>query len=65
MKITAYTVAGAVYRSSVEGTAYRTELEDRVNDLIRQGWQPHGSLQVLNQSDGLLAFQPMVRCDPS
>ena len=64
MKVAAYTVAGAVYRSSVEGTAYRTELEDRVNELIQQRWQPHGSLQVLNQSDGLLAFQPMVRYEP-
>ncbi len=61
MNITAYTVAGAVYRNSVEGTAYRAELEDRVNELIEQGWQPHGNLQVVISSDGLMAFQPMVR----
>lgn len=61
MKITSYTVAGAVYQSSVEGAAYRKDLEDQVNALIGEGWQPHGSLQIVANAEGLMAFQPMVQ----
>lgn len=61
MKITSYTVAGAIYQSSVEAAAYRKDLEDQVNAMIAEGWQPHGSLQIVANSDGLMAFQPMVQ----
>lgn len=64
MKITSYTVAGAVYKASVEGTTYRKDLEDQVNNMIGEGWQPHGSLQIAVSAEGLMAFQPMVRYDP-
>lgn len=65
MKITSYTVASAIYQTSVEGATYRKDLEDQVNALIDEGWQPHGCLQIVANAEGLMAFQPMVQTEDS
>ncbi len=40
--------------------------EQTINELIRQGWEPHGSLIILPRHDDEIAdglFQAMVKVD--
>lgn len=61
--ISKYRVAAAVYKTTVESAVHQAELENKVNALIEQGWQPFGSLQLVARADALIALQPMVRHD--
>ncbi len=63
--ITEYKVAAAVYIGNVESAVYQVELENKVNALIEDGWQPFGSLQIVERGTSLIALQPMVRLDGS
>jgi hypothetical protein len=62
-RITKYTVAATAYKTTAESAIYQTELEAKVNALIEKGWQPFGSLQLVQRADTLIALQPMVRLD--
>lgn len=61
--ISKYRVAAAVYKTTAESAVHQSELENKVNALIDQGWQPFGSLQLVTRADMLVALQPMVRQD--
>jgi hypothetical protein len=57
MKYLAYKIVEEV---SVE------RFEKSINDLLRQGWEPHGSLLILPRHDDEIAhglFQAMVKID--
>ena len=38
-----------------------TNIEDRVRPMLRDGWQPFGSLVVVIDRGALIEAQPMVR----
>lgn len=62
MKITAYKIASG----HVGGE--RSELEKAVNALIKEGWQPFGSVSILPPTPDLvpqadMGFQVMVRVE--
>lgn len=59
--ITKYTIAHAVYDSSLASAQYETKLEDEVNRLIREGWQPYGPLVSSSNGDVTIFTQPMVQ----
>lgn len=40
-------------------------LINEVNILIRQGWQPHGSLVATHEGNSFYYTQPMVKAYPS
>ena len=44
-----------------------SDLEEKVNRLLKKGWQPFGSLQVVapivNESPAPAFYQAMVSCD--
>ena len=60
-KIEKYTVAHAVYVENIAATQYKALLEDEVNKLIADGWQPYGPLVSSNQGETVVFLQPMVK----
>jgi hypothetical protein len=43
------------------GPARRSSIESKVNQLIREGWQPQGGISV----DGDMYYQAMVKKQPT
>ena len=58
-----YTVAHGVYDKSLASVQHRTTLEDEVNRMIAEGWQPFGSLVVSQKGETVVFLQPMVLAD--
>ena len=61
--IVEYSVAHGIYDSPIASVKYDTKLTDEVNQMIKEGWQPFGSLVVSNQGETFVFVQPMVRID--
>ena len=59
--IVEYSVAHAVYDQSIAAVQYEKRLENEVNRMIKEGWQPYGSLVVSNKGETIVYIQPMVR----
>lgn len=60
-EIESYTLATATVEGSLASAAYNNRLEAAVNERIRHGWVPHGSMVVAAHGDTLILIQPMVR----
>ncbi len=59
--ITKYTVAHGVYDDSLASAQYDRRLEDEVNRLIEDGWQPYGPLVSSSDGEVTIFVQPMVQ----
>ena len=63
--ITEYTIAHGVYDADLVTAQYEKKLEDEVNRLIKDGWQPYGPLASSSNGDVTIFAQPMVRMSSS
>lgn len=59
--VTEYTIAHGVYDNDLAAAQYERKLEDEVNKLIKEGWQPYGPLVASANGAVVLFAQPMVR----
>ena len=59
--IVEYSVAHGVYNGPIASVQRERKLEDEVNRMIQDGWQPFGSLVVSDKGDTVVFIQPMVR----
>lgn len=61
--IVEYAVAHGAYDQSIAAVQHERQLEDEVNRMIKDGWQPFGSLVVSQKGETVIFMQPMVRTD--
>lgn len=57
-------MAHGVYETSLASAQYESRLEDEVNRLIEEGWQPYGPLVTSSNGDVTIFAQPMVQTTP-
>jgi len=61
--ISEYTVVHGIYESPISTVKYKKKLEDEVDRLIKDGWQPYGPLASSSVGDTVVFLQPTVRTD--
>jgi len=46
---------------TVVGTRDQSKFEERVNDLIKEGWKPQGGIFIVVDNNGWIYYQAMVK----
>jgi hypothetical protein len=59
-----YRVLSAIY-TKADAASFHDRLSKQVNDFVRAGWQPFGSMATANLGEALIVMQPVVKYEDS